>query len=68
MTSATAYLYVLLHEVIVAAVYLFNTYWIGMRTSCTPIANSPAQPIFSSPNSPCTPLTCSMTIDSDPVH
>jgi hypothetical protein len=31
MTSATAYLYVLCAEVIVAAIYLFNTYWIGMR-------------------------------------
>jgi hypothetical protein len=31
LTSATAYLYVLCVEVIVGAVYLFNTYWIGMR-------------------------------------
>lgn len=30
-TSAQAYLYLLCAEVIVGAVYLFNTYWIGMR-------------------------------------
>ena len=31
VSSATAYLYVLSGEVILSAVYLFNTYWIGMR-------------------------------------
>ncbi|HEY1922128.1 MAG TPA: hypothetical protein VGG44_05130 [Tepidisphaeraceae bacterium] len=31
MTTDTAYLYVLCGEVVVAAGYLFNTYWIGMR-------------------------------------
>ena len=31
MTTDTAYLYVLCAEVVVAAGYLFNTYWIGMR-------------------------------------
>ena len=30
-TSAERYLYVLCAEVILAAAYLFNTYWIGMR-------------------------------------
>ena len=30
-TSTTAYLYVLCAEVVLAAVYLFKTYWIGMR-------------------------------------
>jgi len=30
-TSETTYLYILCGEVIVAAGYLFNTYWIGMR-------------------------------------
>jgi hypothetical protein len=30
-TSAVKYLYVLCGEVIVSAIYLFNTYWIGMR-------------------------------------
>ena len=29
--SATTYLYVLCAEVIVAAAYLFHTYWVGMR-------------------------------------
>jgi hypothetical protein len=33
MTTETAYLYVLCGEVVVAAGYLFNTYWIGMRNS-----------------------------------
>jgi hypothetical protein len=32
-TSATAYLYVLCAEVIVAAGYLFQTYWIGMKAT-----------------------------------
>jgi hypothetical protein len=31
LTSATAYLYVLCGLVIVSAIYLFDTYWIGMR-------------------------------------
>ncbi|MGD0541483.1 MAG: hypothetical protein ABSB33_08190 [Tepidisphaeraceae bacterium] len=31
MTSASAYLYFLCGEVVIAAGYLFNTYWIGMR-------------------------------------
>jgi hypothetical protein len=31
MIAGTAYLYVLCGEVVVAAGYLFNTYWIGMR-------------------------------------
>jgi hypothetical protein len=29
--SATTYLFVLSGEIILCAVYLFNTYWIGMR-------------------------------------
>jgi hypothetical protein len=32
-TSESAYLYILCGEVVVAAGYLFNTYWIGMRNS-----------------------------------
>jgi hypothetical protein len=31
ITTATTYLYVLCAEVIIAAAYLFHTYWIGMR-------------------------------------
>jgi hypothetical protein len=31
MTTGSTYVYVLCGEVIVAAGYLFNTYWIGMR-------------------------------------
>jgi hypothetical protein len=30
-TSTTTYLYVLCAEVVLAAIYLFRTYWIGMR-------------------------------------
>jgi hypothetical protein len=30
-TSTTKYLYVLCAEVVLAAIYLFKTYWIGMR-------------------------------------
>ena len=30
-TTLTKYLYILCGEIILAAVYLFQTYWIGMR-------------------------------------
>ena len=40
-TSEPAYLYTLCGEVIFAAGYLFNTYWIGMRVDvCEPVDNA----------------------------